>query len=201
MIPMSRGRGGRSMIPGSAGSRPSASAGSVSVPRSIARICSAVSGSGIAPARERVEQERHHLGRGVGEDVGDELADVVVDHAALLDRGHDRGEVVVGEHHRRRLARHVGAGRAHGDRRCPRGAAPARRSRRRRSSRPCGPSARSASTICSFVSGDAASDDQLAALVAQELVRPLSGSASISGRSRPGRARRRSRPRGRPPRR
>ena len=44
-----RRRGERSMIPGSAGSLPSASAGTVSVPRSTARICTAVSGSGTAP--------------------------------------------------------------------------------------------------------------------------------------------------------
>lgn len=37
------------MVPGSAGSRPSARAGSVSVPRSIARICSTVSGKGTVP--------------------------------------------------------------------------------------------------------------------------------------------------------
>ena len=39
----------RCMIPGSAASRPSASAGSVSVPTSNASSCSTVSGSGIAP--------------------------------------------------------------------------------------------------------------------------------------------------------
>jgi len=39
-----RGRGARSIRPGSAGSRDSASAGRVSVPRSIARICITVSG-------------------------------------------------------------------------------------------------------------------------------------------------------------
>ena len=41
--------GGRSINPGSAGSRPSARAGTVSVPRSIARIWSTVRGSGIRP--------------------------------------------------------------------------------------------------------------------------------------------------------
>ena len=102
-------------MPGSAGSRPSASAGSVSVPRSIARICSTVSGSGIGPAGEREDEERHDLGHGVGEDVEDELADVVVDPPPLLDGGDDGGEVVVGEHHRRGLAGHVRAGPAHRD--------------------------------------------------------------------------------------
>ncbi len=37
------------MMPGSAGSRPSASAGRVSVPTSKASSCMTVSGSGIAP--------------------------------------------------------------------------------------------------------------------------------------------------------
>ena len=49
------------MRPGSAGSRPRASAGSVSVPRSIARICITVSGRGISAAREREDEERHDL--------------------------------------------------------------------------------------------------------------------------------------------
>ena len=59
-----------------------------------------------APGR-REHDERHGLGRRVGEDVDDELPDVVVDTASGLDRLHDRREVVVGEHHRRRLARDI----------------------------------------------------------------------------------------------
>ena len=51
----------------------------------------------------------------MGEDVDDELADVVVDDAAGLDGGDDRGEVVVGEHHRRCFPGDVGAGLAHRD--------------------------------------------------------------------------------------
>lgn len=50
----------------------------------------------------------------MGEDVDDELADVVVDPAPGFDRGHDGGEVVVGEHHGGGLAGHVGAGASHG---------------------------------------------------------------------------------------
>lgn len=38
MIPASRGRGGRSIVPGSAGSRPSASAGTVSVPSRLPSV-------------------------------------------------------------------------------------------------------------------------------------------------------------------
>ena len=52
------------------------------MPRSIARICSTVSGSGIAPPDEREDEERDDLRRRVGEDVEDELAHVVVDAAA-----------------------------------------------------------------------------------------------------------------------
>ncbi len=49
ITPSRRDRGGRSIRPGSAGSRLRASAGSVSVPRSTARICMTVNGSGMAP--------------------------------------------------------------------------------------------------------------------------------------------------------
>ena len=43
------------------------------------------------------------------------LADVVEDAAAFLDRLHDAGEIVVGQHHVGGLLRDVGAGDAHGD--------------------------------------------------------------------------------------
>ncbi len=66
-------------------------------------------------ARRGEGEERQHLGRGVGEDVEDELADVRVDPAPLLDGSHDAREVVVGEDHRGALAGHVGAGAAHRD--------------------------------------------------------------------------------------
>ncbi len=83
------------------------------MPTSKASSCSTVSGSGIAPPTEREHEERHDLGSGVGEDVLDELADVVIDLAARLDRDDDRREVVVGEHHRRCLPSDVGPGAAH----------------------------------------------------------------------------------------
>jgi len=51
----------------------------------------------------------------VGEDVQQELADIVIDPAARLDGGHDGGEVVVGQHHGGSFPGHVGAGAAHGD--------------------------------------------------------------------------------------
>ena len=59
------------------------------------------------------DQERECLRCGVGEDVDDELADVVVDDATRLHRGHDSGEVIVGKDHRGRLARDIGACLAH----------------------------------------------------------------------------------------
>ena len=49
------------------------------------------------------------------EQVHQVLLDVAEDAAALLHRRDDRGEVVVGQRHRRRLLGHVGAGDAHGD--------------------------------------------------------------------------------------
>jgi hypothetical protein len=49
MTPSVRGRGGRFISPGSAGSRLSASAGRMSVPKSMAWISMTVSGSGTAP--------------------------------------------------------------------------------------------------------------------------------------------------------
>ena len=46
-------RGGRSMTSSSGASQPRPSAGSMSVPRSIVRICIVVSGSGTAPPENR----------------------------------------------------------------------------------------------------------------------------------------------------
>ena len=43
----------------------------------------------------------------------DELLDVVIDAAALLDRADDRGKVVVGQHHVGGFFGHVSAGDAH----------------------------------------------------------------------------------------
>ena len=55
----------------------------------------------------------HDLGQVAGEQVIDELADVAVDDAALLDGGDDAGVVVVGQHHVGGLFGHVRAGDAH----------------------------------------------------------------------------------------
>jgi hypothetical protein len=66
-------------------------------------------------AGEREQQERDHLRDGVGEDVEDELTHVVVDLPSRCHGSDDGGEVVVGEHHRRRFPGHVGARAPHGD--------------------------------------------------------------------------------------
>ena len=87
------------MSPGSAGSRPRASAGRVSVPRSMARICKHRQRERDRAAGKGEDEEGNDLGDGVREDVEDEFADVVVDAPAFLDGGDDGGEVVVGEDH------------------------------------------------------------------------------------------------------
>jgi hypothetical protein len=67
------------------------------------------------PSSKREDEEGDDLGCGVGKDVEDELADVVVDAAAGLDRRDDGREVVVREHHRRRFSGHIRAGTSHRD--------------------------------------------------------------------------------------
>ena len=68
-----------------------------------------------SPARERPHDERRELGDVVGEVIGEEAADVGEGRAALLDRGDDRGEVVVEQHEVGGLAGDVGARSPHGD--------------------------------------------------------------------------------------
>ena len=72
-------------------------------------------GEGRRPARDRRHEHQEHLAGVARQQVVDELLDVVVDASALLHGCHDRGEVVVGEHHVGRLAGDVGAGDAHRD--------------------------------------------------------------------------------------
>ena len=68
---------------------------------------------GDQAAGEQIEGGGHRL-RGIGiEDIAQELADVVVDGAALLDGLDDGGKVVIAEDHIRRLLGHIGAGNAH----------------------------------------------------------------------------------------
>ncbi|EXI65151.1 MAG: hypothetical protein AW08_03423 [Candidatus Accumulibacter adjunctus] len=67
----------------------------------------------------QAEQRRAEHGED-GPDVGgqleaDELDDVVVDRPAFLDRPHDAGEIVVGQHHGGGFAGDIGSGDAHGD--------------------------------------------------------------------------------------
>ena len=78
-------------------SAPSPSAGSMSVPRSTARIWMTVSAERHPEQGER--QVRHQLGDVRRQDVGEELADVGVDGPALLDGRDDAREVVVQQHH------------------------------------------------------------------------------------------------------
>jgi hypothetical protein len=66
------------------------------------------------PAGAGEDQEGNDLGDGVGEDVDDELANVVVETTAGLDGRDDGGEVVVDEHHRGGFPADVGPGAAHG---------------------------------------------------------------------------------------
>ncbi len=72
------------------------------------------------------QQRQRHAGQRPGDhdedlaeiarqDEPDELPDVVEDDASLFDRRDDAREVVVLQHHVRRVLRHVGAGDAHGD--------------------------------------------------------------------------------------
>ena len=97
----------------------------------------------------------------MGEDVEDELADVVVDATTARDGGDDGREVIVGEHHRRRLARDIGAGR-------PMATPMSARLRAGASLTPSpviattSPSARNDSAIRSFASGELR-EDQLTA--------------------------------------
>ncbi len=74
-----------------------------------------VNGSGMFPPDRAYIRNGTTSGGGVREDVHDELADVVVDTTTRGHRGDDGGEVVVGQHHRRRLPGHVGAVASHRD--------------------------------------------------------------------------------------
>jgi len=74
-------------------------------------------GGGIEVGEQVRDGPAHHhddLPEVAGHGEGDEAAQVVVDDAALLDRADDGGEVVIAEHHVRRLLRDVSAGDAHG---------------------------------------------------------------------------------------
>ena len=117
-------RGGRRMTSSGGGSTPSASAGAPSVSRLIQRIWVASSGTAIAspvssspitPGEHDAEEHREDLADVRREQEAQELADVREDPAALADGADDRGEVVVGEDHVRRLLGDVGAGDAHRD--------------------------------------------------------------------------------------
>ena len=74
------------------------------------RIWIAVNGVAKPKKGAPRSQDRADVG---GELEAHELDDVVVDGPPFLDRTHDRGELVVGQHQRGRLLGHFGAGDAH----------------------------------------------------------------------------------------
>ena len=67
------------------------------------------------PGQHDAEEHHQHLAEVRRQQVAQELLDVGVDRAPLLDRRDDRGEVVVGEHDVGGLLRDVGPGDAHRD--------------------------------------------------------------------------------------
>ena len=86
--PARHGRAGRARG-GRGGSAPRATAESVSVPMSRARICSTPSASGNRPPDSAQTTNGRELGDVVGEVVGEEPADVDERRPALLDAGDD----------------------------------------------------------------------------------------------------------------
>ena len=120
-------RGGRRIRSGSAASRASGSASATATIRLIQRICTGSTGRSGWPFSQRERQDRdrddQRLPEARREDEAQRLDEVVVDAPALLDRGPQRAEVVVGEHHVGRL---LGRGAAaaphrHADVRLPQG--------------------------------------------------------------------------------
>ena len=107
------GRGGRRITPSSGGSAASASPGSPSVIKLIQRIW--IGSKGMGRPEEWRQKDGQDLGRVAGEDIADELADVVEDAPSFGDGRDDGGEVVVEEDQACGFARHVGAVFAHGD--------------------------------------------------------------------------------------
>ena len=109
----SAGRGGRRMTPGSGGSKASTRPSVTVVIRLIQRICAAVIGRAKPNRMATITvSDLAAVGR---QRPGDHLADVVVDRAALVHGGDDRGEVVVEQHHLGGLLGRLGALAPHGD--------------------------------------------------------------------------------------
>ena len=110
----SRGsRGGRRMTSASSGSASNTTEQAGSMISSRKTMCT---GSSTSGQPEEHRQQRHPGDRHVdGEDVGHRLLQVVEDAPAQPHGPHDRREVVVEQHERRRLARDVGAAPAHRD--------------------------------------------------------------------------------------
>ena len=122
----------RSMRSGSGASSASGSASATATMRLIHRICT---GSHRQAGRIAVAQREGEHGDGDQERLPDarrqheaqRLDEVVVDAAALLDRGAKGREVVVGQHHVGGLLARPRSRRGPSPRRCRPGAAPARR--------------------------------------------------------------------------
>ena len=105
-------RGGRSMMFGSTGSTPEGQGR-----QAVGHQVDPEDLDGQERHREADQGRDEHdqdLAEVAGQQEVDELADVVVDAPAFLDGGHDRGEVVVGDDHVRDFLGHVRAGDAHG---------------------------------------------------------------------------------------
>ena len=99
------------MTSASPGSIANASAGNVSVTMLSHRSCRG--GSGIGNAGKAGHEHDENLGDVATKQVEHELADVVEDDAAFLDRGSDCLEAIVLQDNRRRFFRDVGAPPSH----------------------------------------------------------------------------------------
>ena len=107
-------RGRRCMRPGVGASKPSPMASRTSTAKLIQRICSGRSGRAVRDREDpRTDEREDEAGQHDHLDP-DVLHQVVVEPPTALDRGHDRGEVVVGQDHLRGVLGDLRAGDAHG---------------------------------------------------------------------------------------
>jgi hypothetical protein len=114
MIDSLLGRGRRRIRPGVCWSNPSATPNGALMKKWIHRTCAGVNGSLAAMLSERRAEEREHERDERDQHEADVLGQVVVELAALLDRAHDRREIVVGEDHPAGVLGNLGAA-AHRD--------------------------------------------------------------------------------------
>ena len=71
-------------------------------------------GEGQVPTEKRCQEDGQYFPQITGYQVENELADIGIDDPSFLYRGHDGGEVVVGEHHVGCLFGDISASDAHG---------------------------------------------------------------------------------------